>query len=835
MTDDARRFRQALLDLMRRPEYRPAEFHDLERLLKVDRARHRTFKRVVGALTEEGVIERTDRRRFALTGAARPGGTERPAGARGRGAGPVPTAGRAAPARPGAPAITGLLQVNPKGFGFVVADQGGRDLFIPPQGVGNWRDGDRVSAIVVQESRDGRLQGEITGLIERSRRRVVGVFRAARGGASAAPAGQAPAPRGAAGVVEAYDRRHEGGVVIPEGQAGGAVDGLVVGVEILTPPTEARRATGRVIEVIGPEATAGTELRAVIVKFGLREEFPPDVLQEAERAPAEVSAAERAGREDFRGLPIVTIDGETARDFDDAVLVRRLGDGWELQVHIADVGHYVQATKPLDAEALERGTSVYFPGFSLPMLPHRLSNGICSLNPKVDRLVLSCVMTLDAEGQITAHRLVEGVIRSAARMTYTEVAKILVGRDPAVIERYRDLVPHFQAMETLCGVLNARRRKRGSIDFDLPEPEVILAATGEMTGILALERNIAHRIIEEFMLAANETVAEHLFKARVPSIYRVHERPDPRRLEDFDIIAHAFGYRLPRPFTAIQPAAFAALLDRARGRPEEPFLAKQMLRSMKQARYSERRDQHFGLASPCYTHFTSPIRRYPDLIVHRLVKRLLKGTPMDAAERARWEEFLPEAAARSSFRERAADAAENELIQRKKMTFMAGRLGEEFDGFVGSVEDFGFFVELKELFVEGLVPIESLGDDRYRYDERRRVLRGERRGRVIALGDPARVRIARVDTARLQIEFALIGIKTGLRPAGALAPPTPDPSTARRRGSRRGGAHGAPPARGGQGRRKGSGAGGSGGSRAPGSARAAGADRRARRRSRRRR
>ncbi len=829
MTDDARRFRQALLDLMRQPGYRPAEFHDLERLLKVDRARHRTFKRLVHTLAEEGVIERIDRRRFALPGSARPGGTAGRGGARGRGAAMLPTTGRAASARPGARTVTGLLQVNPKGFAFVVADQGGRDLFIPPQGVGDWRDGDRVEAIVVKESSDGRLQGEITGLIERSRRRVVGVFRAARGSTTSAPAGQPVAPRGAAGVVEAYDRRHEGGVVIPEGQAGGAVDGLVVGVEILTPPTEERRATGRVIEVIGPEASAGTELRAVIVKYGLREDYPPDVVQEAERAPAEVSAAERAGREDFRGLPIVTIDGETARDFDDAVLVRRQGDGWELQVHIADVAHYVRASTPLDAEALERGTSVYFPGFSLPMLPHRLSNGICSLNPNVERLVLSCVMTLDADGRITAHRLVEGVIRSAARMTYTEVAKILVDRDPAVIERYRDLVPHFQAMETLCGVLNVRRRKRGSIDFDLPEPEVILAVTGEMTGIMALERNIAHRIIEEFMLAANETVAEHLFKARVPSIYRVHERPDPRRLEDFDIIAHAFGYRLPRPFTSIQPAAFAALLDRARDRPEEPFLAKQMLRSMKQARYSERLDQHFGLASPCYTHFTSPIRRYPDLIVHRLVKRLLRGGPMDAAERARWEEFLPEAAARSSFRERAADAAENELIQRKKMTFMAARLGEEFDGFVGSVEDFGFFVELKDLFVEGLVPIETLGDDHYRYDERRRILRGERRGRVIALGDPARVKIARVDTARLQIDFALVGIKTGLRPAGALPPRAPEPGAAGRRGARRGGARGASQAPAGRGRRKGSGAG------VPEPARGAGADRRARRRSRRRR
>jgi ribonuclease R len=430
----------------------------------------------------------------------------------------------------------------------------------------------------------------------------------------------------------------------------------------------------------------------------------------------------------------------------------------------------VRPSTPLDSEALERATSVYFPGTSLPMLPHRLSNGICSLNPRVDRLVLSCVMTVDRQGTVKEYRLAEGVIQSAARMTYTNVAKILVDRDPAVMAQYRDLVPNFLLMEELCGVLNAARRRRGSIDFDLPEPEVILAATGEMTGIMALERNIAHRLIEEFMLAANETVARHLFKARIPAMYRVHERPDPRRLEDFEAVAQGFGYSLPRPFTAIEPRSFQALLERANGRPEERFLARLMLRSMKQARYSERRDIHFGLASSCYTHFTSPIRRYPDLVVHRLVKRLLRGGPLSAKERGDLEIFMPEAAARSSVRERTADAAENELIERKKMVFMGQKVGEEFDGFICGVEEVGLFVELRDLFVDGRVAIEALPWDRFAFVERQRILRGVRTGRVLALGDPVRVRLSAVNAARMEIVFALLDHRPGPRPAGVIAP-----------------------------------------------------------------
>ncbi|MGH9750071.1 MAG: ribonuclease R, partial [Candidatus Polarisedimenticolia bacterium] len=646
------------------------------------------------------------------------------------------------PSRDGA-TVTGKLQRHPRGFGFVEPDTGGPDVFIPPHALGDLMDGDRVEIRIVREDRDGRVRGEIVRRVSRSRKPILGVYRSAGG-------------RG--GRVEAYDRLFETGIVIAPGDEGSAADGTVVGVEVLKPPMEFSSASGRVVEVLGRPDEPGMDLLTVIRKFELRTAFAPDILAAAEAIPDRVPEEELRKREDFRHLPIVTIDGETAKDFDDAISVRRNPDGtFELQVHIADVAHYVRPRSPLDAEAYERGTSVYFPGTALPMLPERLSNGICSLNPGTDRLVQSCLMTLDAGGRVIAHRFADGVIKTVERMTYTDVAKILVDRDPATEARYRALVPIFREMEVLAGILTAKRRRRGSIDFDLPEPEIVLAATGEMTGIVPLERNIAHRLIEEFMLAANETVAQALFKARVPSLYRIHEKPDPKRLEEFDRVAQAFGYRLPRPFTAIEPRAFQDLLDMARGQPEERFLSRVMLQSMKQARYSEHRDIHFGLATSCYTHFTSPIRRYPDLVVHRMLRRVRSGAPLEPRERGDLESFLPEAALRSSRTERTADAAENELIEWKKTAFMADRLGEEFDGLILAVHPFGFIVELLEFYIDGLVPIDTLVDDRYRFHEKKRILRGDRTGRTFKLGDRVRVRVDRVNQFQLRLEFSLGG------------------------------------------------------------------------------
>jgi len=747
--------RQAVLDFMREASYRPATARDLVRLLRVDRARRREFKRLLRDLLNEDQIVKVGHDRYAVPGRAGREAARGPSrGRRGDGhkaAGGRPPRGAAAPRERGQALVPGRLQRHPRGFGFVTLDAGGPDVFIPPRSLADRLDGDRVAIRIVRQDGAGRAEGEIVRLIERSRKRVMGIYRSAE--------------RRHGGTVQAYDRLFESGIAISEEDAGSAEDGMVVGVEILRPPQERRPAAGRIVETLGRPDEPGMDLKTIIRKYGLREEYPQDVLAEAERAPASVGEAEIRDREDFRDLPIVTIDGETAMDFDDAVLVRKEADGtYELQDHIADVAHYVRSGSALDREAYERGTSVYFPGTALPMLPHRLSNGICSLNPGVDRLVQSCVMRIDGKGRVVEHRFADGVIKSAERMTYTNVAKILVDRDTATVERYARLVPMFRTMEELCLVLNERRRRRGSIDFDLPEPELLLASTGEMTGIVELQRNIAHRIIEEFMLAANEAVATHLFRARVPSIYRIHERPDPKKLEEFDAVAQAFGYRLARPFTSIEPRAFQDIVDMAKGRPEERFLSRLMLRSMKQARYSHLRDLHFGLAATCYTHFTSPIRRYPDLIVHRILRRLRTGRPLSPREREDLEGFLPEAALRSSRTERTADQAEWELVEWKKTAFMAERVGEEFDGFILSVHPFGFFAELRELFVEGLVKIESLPGDRFRFHDKKQILRGERHGRVFKLGDPVRLRVDRVDSFHLRVEFSVVEAAEGRPP-----------------------------------------------------------------------
>jgi len=742
-----REVRQAIVEFMRGTGYRPATARDLMRLLRIDRGRRHEFKRVLRDLLNDDLVVKVGRDRYAAPSPAgrKPAGRE----TRDRHAGGVEPgdrrSSRHADPRPvrGQKLVAGRLQRHPRGFGFVVPDAGGPDVFVPPRALGDLLDGDRVAVRVVRDDGRGRFEGEIVRLLQRTQKRVMGVFHSAgrRGG----------------GTVRAYDRLFETDIEISEGDAGRAEDGMVVGVEILRPPMNHRPAAGRIVEVLGFPDEPGIDLKTIIRKYDLREDYPPDVLAEAAQVPDRVTEEEVLRRENFRALPIVTIDGETAMDFDDAVLVRKNADGtYELQVHIADVAHYVRPGSALDREAYERGTSVYFPGTALPMLPHRLSNGICSLNPGVDRLVQSCLMTIDDRGRVVDYRFADGVIRSAERMTYTDVAKVLVDRDPKIAERYRALVPTFREMEELCLILNKKRRRRGSIDFDLPEPELLLAVTGEMTGIVELQRNIAHRIIEEFMLAANETVATHLFRARLPSIYRIHERPDPKKLEEFDAVAQAFGYRLPRPFTSIEPRAFQEIVEMAKGRPEERFLSRLMLRSMKQARYSHLRDLHFGLAATCYTHFTSPIRRYPDLIVHRILRRARSEKPLTAAERQELEAFLPEAALHCSRTERVADQAEWELVEWKKTAFMAEKVGEEFEGFILSVHPFGFFVELREYFIDGLVKIESLPGDRYRFHEKKQILKGERHGRVFKLGDRVRVRVDRVDQFQLRVEFSLV-------------------------------------------------------------------------------
>jgi len=734
--------------------------------------------------------------------------------------------------------VSGRIVAHRDGYAFLVPDspmprvEG--DLFIGRDGLGDAMHGDRVLARIERRRADGRAEGRVVQIVEREHPTIVGLFRYG--------------PHG--NVVLPYDVRILHEVIIPPGaeltpelrqKAGEAgsgggtaansrtrypeLDGAVVNVELTRFPKGGLAPAGRVIEILGRPGEIGVDVEIIIRKHHLPNIFPDEVQQEARATQAQVAERDLAGRRDLRHLPIVTIDGETARDFDDAVHVAALPNGhYELQVHIADVAHYVARSSGLDREARLRGTSVYFPNRAVPMLPEELSNGICSLNPKVDRLVMSVVMELDAAAKLVRAEFFQGVIRSAERMTYTNVNKVIEG-DAEMTARYAPLVSEFQRMKELALLLNKRRSARGSIDFDLPEPVIEFDPDGRMLSIVRSERNIAHRLIEEFMLAANEAVAEYLEKRGVASLHRVHEKPDPKKVLEFEELAHAFGYSLGvedlaerrvtvrhgrgrpqaregrgggrgrmRPMSVTMPAAeevdirpqhYQRLTEKIAGKPEERILSYLMLRSLKQARYAVDVLGHFALATKEYTHFTSPIRRYPDLIVHRALKWALENpdvaplrTHVENARTGKEETVavlgpyrrveLQDIAAESSEAERRADAAERELMEWKTAQFMESHLGEEYSALIISVQKFGFFVELVEIFVEGLVSIDRLEEftgQRCAYHDRDHSIvcepyRGSRRGggarRIFRLGDRVRVRAERIDPFRHRVEFSLI-------------------------------------------------------------------------------
>jgi ribonuclease R len=612
--------------------------------------------------------------------------------------------------------------------------------------------GDRVQVRALRVTGDGRREGRVVRVVESASRRATGILEIT----------------GRRGRVTPYEARLARSIRIPRGALGGARHGMAVGVEIDELPDEQGVAVGRVVEVLGYPDQPGMDTTIIIRKYGLREEWPREVEREAEAAQSAVPEQELARREDFRSLPTVTIDGETAQDFDDAVSVQPLAAGGaRLHVHIADVAYYVPQGCAMDREAAERGTSVYFPGRVVPMLPEKLSNELCSLRPGEPRLTQTVILDVAPGGEVRQARFVDGVIRSAERMTYTQVAGILGGEEEQLLERYGPLVQEFRRMESVCRWLWERRRQRGSIDFDLPEPEIVLNARGEMTGVFPSERNIAHRIIEEFMLAANEAVAAHLCRLKAPGLFRVHEQPDPRRLEVLDEAIAGLGYRLPRPLEALEPRDFQDLTDRASGKPEERFVTQMVLRAMMQARYDARNLGHFGLAAARYLHFTSPIRRYPDLVVHRVLRAVRQGRLAEGdRETERLRRRLPEVAVQSSRTERNAEEAERELEEWKKLAFMADKLGEEYHGFVSGVMPFGLFVQLEEYYVEGLIHISSLVDDFYHFDERRHLLRGDRSGRVLRLGDRLEVRVVKVDHFQRQMDLELVESPEAVRPRG---------------------------------------------------------------------
>ena len=647
---------------------------------------------------------------------------------------------------------TGRVQVNPRGFGFVIPehpiDGVDGDLYIAGANLNQAMHGDRVVARVESRRSADRAEGRIVRVLERAAERLVGRFDSDESGLA---------------YVVPFDRRLVMDVHVPRQDSAGAAPGDMVEIELTRWPTATRNPVGRVTEVLGDIEAQGVDTRLIIRKRQLPDEHGAAALAEAERAGSRVRPRDRQGRQDFRRWPTVTIDGESARDFDDAVTIERLPNGnfW-LGVHIADVARYVQEGSALDAEAIQRGTSVYFPDRAIHMFPEALATGLCSLRPQVDRLVQSCLMEVDARGDVRRYELYDGVIRSDARMTYAEVNAILTGGDPGARKKYRRLVPHLELMAELFEVLNGRRRARGSVDFDLPEAEFLMDDQGRVEAIVAAERNLAHRLIEEFMLAANETVARHLEDNRMPALFRVHESPDPAKVAEFEAFAASLGFSLGGPAEHVTPGHFQRLLRRVHGKPEERPLAFLMLRTMQQARYDPANLGHFGLAAPAYAHFTSPIRRYPDLVVHRALRELRARTP-DTERRQRWREDLPELARRTSAVERRAEEAEREIIQWKKVRFMAGKVGDEFTGYVIGVTAFGLFVELTEHFVEGLVHISSMADDYYRHLEGQHALRGENTKKVYRLGDPVRVQLVRVDRERRQLELALVEVLDHVR------------------------------------------------------------------------
>jgi len=817
----------------------------------------------------------------------------------------------------------GRLSMHRDGFGFVIPEPTSLDerlkarlagdVFIPPPAVGSAMHGDRVLVEIVNIRPDGRAEGRILRLIGRAHSTVVGKFHYGRRHNYVTPIDQKIAqeiviPNGmeypdsdvGASVTARADvgsepkesdgALAEGGKLVPAVHERGRsrlhspappnrsrdrvlgaevarranwddLENVVVDVEITDWPTATQNPRGRVVEILGYEDDFGADVEIIIRKFHLPHRFPPAVLDEAQNADPVIPAVEVHKRRDFRTFQIVTIDGETARDFDDAVAVRHLENGnFELQVHIADVAHYVTPDSALDQEARLRGTSVYFPDRAVPMLPLELSTDICSLRPKVDRLVMSCVMEVDPRGEILGCELSQGIIRSAERMTYTDVNAVLEG-DAGARQRYAELVPSFELMRDLALILNRKRMRRGSIDFDLPEPVIEFDELGLMKSITRSERNIAHRLIEEFMLSANESVASYLENKRIATLYRVHEKPDAKRVYDFEVIAATFGYSLgvgALPIQRVQlktdrranygtgkrtreieipkevhitPRMYQKLTEKIAGKPEERILSFLMLRSLKQARYSEENLGHFALAAPSYTHFTSPIRRYPDLIVHRILKEVLReetdrnakldrgdgipparlrterpqalrspheedslasyGSEWNAGRKRAsspssgrqdagatpWSkrrdhaarrdavqpvggpiplEELHDIAEESSQAERRSDDAERELMEWKKVKFMQDRVGEDFDGLIISVTKYGFFVELTDLFVEGLVPLDSLTDDRYTYHENTREIIAHRSRKIYGLGQRVRVLVDRIDPVEKKIQFAVL-------------------------------------------------------------------------------
>ncbi|MBU5488353.1 ribonuclease R [Clostridium sp. MSJ-8] len=721
--------KDTLVSFMREEAYRPMDIQELVAVFDIKDFEYKTFKKALKTMEKEGLIVRTKKDRYAV------------------------------PERLGL--ITGRLQAHSKGYGFLIPDvEGEKDVFIPSNCMNGALNGDRVLVQVTREDRNGKKrEGEIEKVIERANKRVVGVYEDSRN----------------FGFVVAEDTRINQDIFISKKDKNGAKEGDVVIVEITKWPEKRRSPEGIVVEVLGQKGDVGLDILTIIKKFGLPEEFPHKVQAFAESIPQEVDPKEINRRRDLRDIKMVTIDGEDAKDLDDAVSIEKLPNNrFKLGVHIADVSHYVREKNPLDKEALKRGTSVYLIDRVIPMLPRELSNGICSLNPQVDRLALSCFMTIDNNGKVLDHEIMESVIKTNERMTYTDVTKILRDNDKELMQRYDYLIEDFKCMEELANILYKKRIKRGAIDFDFEEAKITLDEKGKPIEIKPYEREIANRMIEEFMLVCNETIAEHMYWTNLPFVYRIHENPDSEKLEKFKEFIFNLGHFV-RWSPEIKPRDLQKVLDEFKGEKEEVVVSTLLLRSMMQARYSPENVGHFGLAAEYYCHFTSPIRRYPDLQIHRIIKEHLNGK-IDEGRANKLISLVDYASKQSSETERIAQEAEREVDDLKKAEYMLDRIGEEFSGYISSVTSFGMFVELPNT-IEGLVHITALDDDYYIYDEDHLCLIGERKKKIYRLGDAVKVSCSRVDIPNREIFFDLLECeenKEEIKPSQELVEKLPE-------------------------------------------------------------
>lgn len=689
--------------------YHPLTFDELVVSLDVPREDIELFRQCLEELEEEGYIYRTKKNRYV------------------------------APEKIGL--VAGTFQGHERGYGFVVPDDPGQgDLFIQSDRVKGAMHGDRVVARIIRYYSDDRnSEGEIVKILFRANEKIVGTFEKSY----------------SVGYVIPDLKKIKGHVIVPLDKSMGAKPHQKVVVEITRYPEPERNAEGQIVEILGDADEKGVDALSILRAYKIPVDFPEEVIREARSIPQELTPEDYAGRRDLRGLTMVTIDGEDARDLDDAVSLEITENGnYLLGVHIADVSHYVKENSPLDREALKRGTSVYFPDMVIPMLPKELSNGICSLNPKVDRLAFSVFMEIDSLGRVVSHEIVESVINVNERMTYTNVYKILEEKDPELIERYRPLVPMFEKMKELALILMKRRNIRGAIDFDFEEAKIILDENGKPVKIGKYEITIANKIIEEFMLLCNETVSEHFYWAEIPFVYRIHEDPDPERIKRLNEFLFNFGVRI-KGSGNVHPRALQDVLAKVKGTPQERVISTMMLRSLQKARYSDEHTWHFGLAANYYSHFTSPIRRYPDLIIHRIMKEYLHGK-FDEKRNEHYSSILPEITKHCSERERSAEEAEREYEDLKKAEYMQQHIGETFTGIVSGITSFGMFVELDNT-VEGLVRLTSMDDDFYDFDEKLQVLIGVRTGKVYRIGDTVEVVVTNADPKTRQVDFTLAG------------------------------------------------------------------------------